>query len=145
MTAAIQAGGASTPAMITTPRLVAGFAALVSFLPLSPALAQPSVVDLGTAVRCSAAFGIISAEQQRGIASARAYPPLAVRGREFFVQTGARLMDEQKLSRVQVQSRMKSEVEKLQGEAVASADPAATVKGVMTPCLTLLDLTIPAK
>ena len=40
---------------------------------------------------------------------------------------------------------MKSEVEKFQGEVVASADPAATVKGVMTPCLTLLDLTIPAK
>ncbi len=120
-------------------------AALLALVPAAAALAQPAVVDLDTAVRCSAAFGIVAAEQARGNAQARAYPPLAQRGREFFVQTGARLMDEQKLTRPQVQARMKAEVEGLQRQAAASADPAAAMRGVMTPCLTLLDATLPAR
>lgn len=110
----------------------------------APLSAQEGVVDLGTALRCSAAFGIVANEQQRGIAaSLRDYPPLGTRGREFFVQTGARLMDEQKLTREQVQARFKAEVEKLQGEAIASPDPASTVRAIMVPCLTLLDATVP--
>ena len=120
-------------------------AALIALAPAAAALAQPAVVDLDTAVRCSAAFGIVAAEQARGTAGAKAYPPLAQRGREFFVQTGARLMDEQKLTRPQVQERMKAEVEGLQQRAAASADPAATMRGVMTPCLALLDATLPAR
>ena len=111
-----------------------------------PALAdtpQAPVVDLAQALRCSAAFGIVAEEQKRGIASARAYPPLAVRGREFFVQTGARLMDEEQLSRPQMQARFKAEVEKLQNEAMATGDPAATVRAIMVPCIALLDAAVP--
>ena len=120
-------------------------AALFALAPAAAALAQPAVVDLDTAVRCSAAFGIVAAEQARGTTVARVYPPMAQRGREFFVQTGARLMDEQKLTRPQVQARMKAEVEGLQRQAAASADPAATMRGVMTPCLALLDATLPVR
>lgn len=109
-----------------------------------PLAAQEGLVDLSTALRCSAAFGIIAAEQQRGVASAKAdYPPLSQRGREFFVQTGARLMDEQKLTREQVQQRFRAEIAKLQDAAMASPDPAEFVRGVMAPCLTLLDATVP--
>lgn len=130
---------------IAAPRILAGAAALLACLPLSAALAQSTVVDLDTAVRCSAAFGITAADQQRGLASAKQYPPLALRGREFFVQTGARLMDQQKLSREQVQARMRAEVGKLQRETAAASEPGTAFKAVMTPCLSLLDLTIPAK
>lgn len=103
------------------------------------------MVDLGTALRCSALFGIIAAEQQRGVASSLAdYPPLARRGREFFVQTGARLMDEQKLTRAQAQQRFMAEVEKLQAEVMAAPDPGAKARAIAGPCLALLDATIPA-
>ena len=109
-----------------------------------PAQAAAPVVDLDTALRCSAVFGIVASQQQQGDATARLYPPLGKRGREFFVQTGARLMDEQKLSRPQVQARFKAEVDKFQREAATSPDPAAALHGVMTPCLVLLDAAIPA-
>jgi hypothetical protein len=112
----------------------------------APAAAQDGVVDLDTAVRCSAAFRIIASEQQRGVASAKAdYPPLGERGKEFFVQTAARLMDEQKLDRPQLQARFRAEIGKLQNEAITSPDPAATVRKVMTPCLALLDATVPPR
>lgn len=112
----------------------------------APLAAQDGVVDLPTALRCSAAFGIIAAEQARGVASAqRDYPPLGTRGREFFVQTGARLMDEQKLTREQVQARFKAEVEKLQADAIAAPDPVAKVRSIMVPCLALLDAAVPPR
>jgi hypothetical protein len=104
---------------------------------------QP-VVDLGTAMRCSAMFGIIAAEQQRGVPTSRAdYPPLALRGREFFVQVWARLMDEQKLTREQAEQRYKAQVEALQAAVIAAADPGAEAKAIAGPCLALLDATVP--
>lgn len=117
--------------------------ALIATLPLLIAAADAPVLDSATALHCSAAFAIVADEQARGIASARAWPELGKRGREFFVQAGARLMDEQKLSRAQMQARFKAEVEKLQSETMASPDPAAAVRAVMVPCLALLDAAVP--
>lgn len=108
--------------------------------------AQPVLVDMDTALRCSAAFSIVASEQQRGVAAAKAdYPPLSERGREFFVQTGARLMDERKLTRVQVQARLQAEVGQLQARAIAASDPAAFRRTLMTPCLALLDAALPSQ
>ena len=120
--------------------------ASLALSPVAAAQTQGPVVDLDTALRCSALFGIIAAEQQRGVASSLAtYPPMNQRGREFFVQTGARLMDEQKLTREQAQLRFKFEVEKLQAEVMAAPDPTATARTIAAPCLALLDATLPAK
>ena len=90
-------------------------------------------------LRCSAAFAIIASEQQRGVASAQAWPPLDQRGREFFVRASARLMDDLGLSRDQIQAMMQSEVERLSQAAAEAEDPAAYVEGVMQPCLLALD------
>ncbi len=95
-------------------------------------------------MRCSAAFAITAGDQQRGAAKAAQYPPLQQRGREFFVRTGARLMDEQHLDRAQAQQRIKAEVARLQAETAAAPDPAAAYDAVIRPCLALLDVTIPA-
>jgi uncharacterized protein (DUF58 family) len=65
-------------------------------------------------LRCSAAFAIVAGEQQRGVASARAYPPLGERGREYFVRASVRLMDDLKLTREQVDASLRAEVEALQ-------------------------------
>lgn len=128
---------------MTKPRFAMMCALLLAALP-APLAAQTGLVDLAAALRCSAAFGLIAAEQQRGVASAlKDYPPLSQRGREFFVQTGARLMDEQKLTREQVQVRFKAEVDKLQAEAVAAPDSVAKVRSIMLPCLAMLDATVP--
>ncbi len=109
-----------------------------------PARAAEPTVDIDTALRCSAVFGIVAADQKHGVASALKYPSLDKRGREFFVQTGARLMDEQKLTRPAVQAKFQAEVARLKGEASAAKDPDGAVRAVMTPCLALLDAAIPA-
>ena len=113
---------------------------------ITPALAQSTVVDLDTALRCSALFGIIASEQKRGVAASLGdYPPLNQRGREFFVQTGARLMDQERLTREQVQLRFKGEIETLQTEVAVAPDPGAKARAIAGPCLALLDATVPAK
>jgi hypothetical protein len=90
-------------------------------------------------LRCSAVFAVVANEQQRGVASAQAYPPLGERGREYFARTGARLMDDLKLTREQAAESLRSEVEALQKDAAASADPAAYVDSLMQPCLSALE------
>lgn len=111
----------------------------------SAAPAPPPPVELGAAVRCAALFGVIAGEQARGDADAQRFPPLATRGREFFVRTGARLMDTEGLDRPAVQTRLQSEAGRLQAERTAAPDPKAFVDAAMQPCLTLLDATIPAE
>ena len=90
-------------------------------------------------LRCSAAFAIVANEQQRGAPGAGKYPPLAERGKEFFVRSSARLMDELQLSREALQALMFAEVEALQAQSAEAGDPAAYVDSVMQPCLAALD------
>jgi hypothetical protein len=103
----------------------------------APASAQQPALSLEqkTLLRCSAAFAIIASEQQRGIASALAYPPLAERGREYFVRSSARLVDELQVSREQVGVMLRGEVEVLQAGSAAADNPAQFVDQVMQPCL----------
>jgi len=91
-------------------------------------------------LRCSAVFAIVAGEQQRGVASARAYPPLAERGREYFVRASVRLMDDLKLTREQVEASLRGEVDGLQKASRDAADPAAYIDSVMQPCLSALEV-----
>src|SRR5690606_28318022 len=119
-----------------------GGAIIAAGLLAFPATAQdaPSAsLEQAMLLRCSAAFAIVADEQQRGLASARAYPPLAERGREYFVRAGARLMDELGLSREQLQARLRGEVEALRSAATEAGDSAAYLDGVMQPCLAALE------
>jgi len=90
-------------------------------------------------LRCSAAFAIVAGEQQRGVASALAYPALGERGREYFVRASARLMDDLALTREQVEASLRAEVEGLQKASAETADPAAGIDSVMRPCLSALE------
>jgi hypothetical protein len=90
-------------------------------------------------LRCSAAFAIVADEQKRGVASARAYPPLGERGREYFARTGARLMDDLKIPREQVEASMRTEAAALQKEASQAPDRAAYIDSLMRPCLSALE------
>jgi len=88
-------------------------------------------------LRCSAVFAIVAAEQARGVPSA--YPPLAERGREFFVRSSARLIDELELTREELAARMQAEAEALRRNAAEAGDAAAYVDSVMQPCLSYLE------
>ena len=115
---------------------------LVLALLTAPAAAQeppPLTLEHRMLLRCSAAFAIVAGEQRRGVATALAYPPLAERGREYFVRSSVRLMDDLAITREQVEASLRGEVEALQKAAAEAADPAGYVDGVMQPCLAALE------
>lgn len=84
-----------------------------------------------TSLRCATAFAIVADGQARGDDKALAHPPLAERGREFFVRSAARLMDDAGLTREQVGALMGAEALKLRDDK--------DIDAVMPACLLLLD------
>jgi hypothetical protein len=117
-------------------------AVLAASLLAVPAAAQeppPFTLEHRMLLRCSAAFAIVAGGQQRGEASALAYPALGERGREYFVRASVRLMDDLKLTREQVEARLRAEVNELQRTAAAAADPVGAIDSVMQPCLSSLE------
>jgi len=105
--------------------------ALAAPVQAQPATA-PMTLEQQMLLRCSAAFALSAGEQQRGAPGAQAFPALGERGREFFVRSAARLMDELKLTREQVEGRLREEARTL------AAAPARLAE-VMPPCLSALE------
>lgn len=115
------------------------FALLLAAISAPPVIAQDDAsqakpqlsLEQTTAIRCSAAFAIVTMRQAQGDANALAYPPLTDRGREFFVRSSARIMDENKISREAVAALLQAEAQKLsEGDAVDQ---------IMPSCLLLLE------
>jgi len=110
--------------------------ALAAALLTIPAFAQqppgPALnVEQRMLLRCSAAFAIVVNQQQAGQAEAGRWPDLSVRGREFFVRSSARLMDETGMDRAQTATLLAQEA-----QAMVRA---RQVDQVMPPCLQVLD------
>lgn len=78
--------------------LISIFAAALAFQ-AAPAAAPNLSQESRALLRCSAAFALVSGRQTNGDPVARRWPPLETRGREFFVRSLARLMDETGLDR----------------------------------------------
>lgn len=118
---------------------------MFNFIMMSAALAaapsSPSAlsVDQETALRCSASFAIIAAEQARGTQWASAFPLLQQRGKEYFVRTGARLMDETGMSRAAVQALVQRQALAVRSDMAKARDPATVFAGTMPLCLNLLE------
>lgn len=111
---------------------------LSTLLPLAllqaaaPAAPLPALsLDQQAALRCSAAFALVAAGQERGNAAALAYPALEVRGKEFFVRSMAQVMDDTGMTREQVSQLVGQSAQELwDGNGIQDAMPA---------CLLLLD------
>ena len=108
--------------------LLAGAAPLAAQTAAPPA-PPPLTMQQATSLKCSAAFALGTAMQARG--EGAGWPPLATRGREFFVRASAQLMDDSGRTREQVAGDLKR-------EAAALAAPGA-LASAMPPCLLLLD------
>lgn len=112
----------------------------------SPLLAQSSAPSAPASLsqtqraelRCAAAFAIVAMEQARGQAMP-GWPPLALRGKTFFADTGARVMREAGLSREAVGALLTADVQALQ----TAPDPDAALSALAGPCVTQLDATVP--
>lgn len=93
----------------------------------APVLAPPQ----SSALRCGVVFAMGSKMQRDGKPAAVAWPPLATRGKEYFVRVFARLMDDTGANRDQLSAMAGVEAAALQDDrAVAAAMPR---------CLALLD------
>jgi hypothetical protein len=95
-----------------------------------PVVAVQLTLEQRMLLRCSAAFALVANRQGSGEAWAMAYPPLGEHGREFFVVSSARLIDETGLNTAQLEPLMRQEAEALLDRAL--------LQGVMPACLSLL-------
>lgn len=123
--------------------LLLAAAAASATLPAAPADLSRLTEDHKAALRCAAAFAVVAAEQQRGSKLAGSFPPLAWRGREFFVRTSTRVMTEAKLSREAVRGLLEADVAEMQRAATAAGDPDAELTVAVRPCVERLDKTVP--
>lgn len=96
--------------------------------PVAPAQLS---LDQRTALRCAAAFALGAEAQARGDRQAADLPPLATRGREYFVRLSARIMDETGLPRDVIAAALMDQAQQL----VSTGERHSAVP----PCLVLLD------
>ena len=128
-------------------------AALLALVVATPLAAQPAPpvppklpelnADQKAQLTCSAVFAIVASDQARGEEAALRFPPLKVRGREYFVRFGARTIDQTGTSREAIKLLLEGEVERLQKLAAALGDPQGTLARTITPCLPRLDAEVP--
>ena len=106
--------------MLNRTALLAPLAALLLAAAPPPPPAAASLDRLTAehhlALRCGAVFAITASEQARGLPQANKWPALATRGREFFVRSAARIMDETGLAREDVRAAA-NRAHKLMSEA----------------------------
>ena len=82
-------------------------------------------------IRCSAAFAVTAARQGQGTESAKQWPQLSERGREFFVVGLADIMDQHSIDRYAVARLVREERDRL--------NKAEQVDEVMPACLLMLE------
>lgn len=127
---AVQLNRATTAAM--TLRL-AVLPLLLATTPLAAA-PRPLTAEEQMGLTCAGAFALVAAGQARGDPAVAQYPPLAQRGREWFVRLAAQLMDDAGLDQAGVRAA---------AEAAAAPLRRGGVGAVMPSCLKALDDDLP--
>lgn len=131
-------------------RLIAPASLMIpALLALAPAVAvhaaAPQAPDLSrltgehrAALRCAAAFAIVATEQSGGD-MLPGWPPLSVRGKRYFADTGAMVMKDAGLDRNAVRDLIATDVRALQ----TAGDPDAALSALAKPCVARLDAAVP--
>lgn len=107
------------------------FSALVFLQAAPPAELPRLTAEQSASIRCAAAFSLIAHGQSNGNEAALEWPAMNPRGREFFVRTAARLIDETGGSREQISQLIGREA-----QALVDKDE---VQAVMPACLLMLE------
>lgn len=128
--------------------LFAAVAALALINPLA-ALAQtgaPASVlpDLDGQVRCAALFAMIAAEQNSKVPGSDRFPPMQERGRDFFISTGLRQIEERKMPPEDMQAYYVAQIAVIRSDHAKAADPARAVDAEMATCLKMAETAPPA-
>ncbi len=113
-------------------------AAIVLVTPISvQAENAPVQPDLDAQARCAALFAIVANEQRRNSPGSGKFPPLAEQGREFFVQTGMRLMKEREMGEDAIKPFFMGLIGQIQKEYAEAPDAGTRLEKEMGNCLTL--------
>ncbi len=97
----------------------------------APASAPELAPASQTALRCSAAFALVSFGQEVGDAEATKWPSMEPRGREYFIRVMAKIMDETGLDRESVATMAEKQAKLLLDNQ--------EIEAIMPQCLILLD------
>lgn len=123
--------------------LLAAAAALTLLNPLA-AVAQTegkvgALPDLDAQVRCSALFALVAAQQNSKAPGSDRFPSLQVLGRNFFISTGLRLIEERKMPPEQMQPFYMAQIEVIRADHAKAADPARALDAEMAGCLKMAE------
>ena len=86
-------------------------------------------------MHCALVFGLVAREQSQQLPRADRFPAMAGPGREFFVVTGTRALDEKAVTLATIEAYYMSRFALLQGSLTKSADPAAALDREFAQCL----------
>jgi hypothetical protein len=113
-----------------TPLLAAALA--LQAAPAAPA-SEPAVIsqENRALLRCASAFALVANRQAQGEASARQWPDVGTRGREFFVLAMAQLMDATGLDR--------AGITRLAGDEAKALAASGDTDKIMPSCLLMLE------
>ena len=105
---------------------------VASFQPAPVESSQPQLSEEHSAMlRCSAAFALVSYGQANGDEAMREWPIIDPRGREFFVRSLAKIIDDTGMTREQVSQMAEAEAQRLIDQNL--------LESVMPGCLLMLD------
>jgi len=110
-------------------------AALGSAAAVSAAPAAPKLPTLEDQVHCALVFGEVTRQQSNGTPRADRFPAMTKAGREFFVRTGARTLDDKAVTLETIEGYFRTRLGVLQDSIAKSADPAAALDREYAICL----------
>ena len=110
-------------------------AAALGAVPAGSSAAAPLLPPLEAQVHCALVFGKIAREQSQKVPRSERFPVMAGPGREFFVVTGARALDEKAVTIQTIEAYYMSRFAALQDSLTKSPDPAAALDREYAQCL----------
>ena len=110
-------------------------AAALCAVPAWSNAAAPKLPALEDQVHCALVFGKIAREQSQKVPRSDRFPVMVGSGREFFVITGARALDEKAVTLETIEAYYMSRFAILQDSLTKSADPAAALDREYAQCL----------
>ena len=111
------------------------FAAALGAVPTWSSAAAPQLPELEAQVHCALVFGKIVRDQSQKVPGSERFPVMAGPGREFFVVTGARALDEQAVTLQTIEAYYMGRFTALQDSLSKSANPAAALDREYAQCL----------
>lgn len=95
--------------------------------------------DLDAQVRCSALFAIVAADQKVKKPGADRFPNMEGIGRDFFISTGLRLIEERKLPPESLKDFYMARIGVIKSDHAKTADPARAMDTDMAACLKMAE------